>query len=187
MTWAFIFIMLLTVGVVSLILAYLREEKTVSDYVQFVSPAVHGAFDYLVGGLLIGGPWLLGFADGGAETWVPVALGIGIVLYSLCTDYAWGLVRRLPMPAHLVLDGVSGFVLAASPMLFGFYDEVMDPHLSIGVLEMVLALVTRPVSAARKMSSRTASDERAPTSPPWTTEVPEAERTSEERQHEESN
>ncbi len=34
---------------------------------------VHGVLDYLVGLLLIGAPWLLGFERGGAETWVITA------------------------------------------------------------------------------------------------------------------
>ena len=63
---------------------------------------VHGMLDYLLGALLIGAPWLFGFENGGAETWVPVALGAGVLLYSAFTDYELGLVKKLQMPAHLL-------------------------------------------------------------------------------------
>ena len=36
--------------------------------------------DYLMGILLIASPWLFGFDRGGAETWVPVILGIGAII-----------------------------------------------------------------------------------------------------------
>ena len=46
---------------------------------------VHGVLDYVVGFFLIGTPWLFSSAQGGAETWVPVALGAGVIVYSLFT------------------------------------------------------------------------------------------------------
>lgn len=158
MLWFFLFVILLGLGVVGLVLGYLQEERRVSSSFHIISPAIHGAFDYIIGVLLIALPWLLDFAAGGAETWVPVVLGAGLILYSLITDYEWGLVRRLPMPLHLVLDGISGLFLFASPMLFGFYLEVMDPHLAVGMLEVVIALVTKPGFPARRSSSDTASE-----------------------------
>ena len=99
--------------------------------------------DYAMGLLLIAAPWLFGFADGGAETWVPVVLGLGAIGYSLFTDYELGLVRTLPMPTHLMLDLLSGALLAASPWLFGFADEVWTPHLILGLVEIGTALMTQ--------------------------------------------
>lgn len=103
---------------------------------------IHGILDYSVGALLILLPWLFGFAQGGAETWVPVFLGTGAIVYSLFTDYELGLVRRLQMPVHLWLDGASGLLLAVSPWLFGFDQHVWLPHLVLGVAEMGVALLT---------------------------------------------
>ena len=111
--------------------------------VRFVPTRLHGVADYLLGVLLVVAPWVFGFADGGAETWVPVALGAGVVLYSLLTDYELGLVRRIPMRAHLGLDLAGGAVLAASPWVFGFADRVWLPHLIFGLLEIGAALTTR--------------------------------------------
>jgi hypothetical protein len=103
---------------------------------------VHGILDYLVGTLLIALPWLAGFARGGVETWVPVGFGAASLLYSLMTDYELGLVRRLAMPLHLLLDGVGGAFLAVSPWLFGFDQTVWLPHAVAGVWAIVAATLT---------------------------------------------
>jgi hypothetical protein len=101
--------------------------------------------DYLVGALLIAAPWLFDFDRGGAETWVPVLLGASAIVYSLFTDYELGVVRRLSMPTHLMLDLGSGILLALSPWLFGFSDYVWEPHLIVGLIEIGTSLMTRRV------------------------------------------
>ncbi len=118
---------------------------------RFISTRVHGFLDYAMGLLLIVAPWLFGFAAGGAETWVPVVLGAGAILYSVLTDYELGLVRMIPMPAHLGLDALAGLLLAVSPWLFGFADYVYLPHLILGIAEVGAALFTetRPRDVTR--------------------------------------
>ena len=110
---------------------------------RFISSRTHGYLDYLMGILLIASPWLFNFADGGAETWVPVVLGAGAILYSLLTDYELGMSRTISFRTHLTLDLISGAFLAASPWIFGFADQVYTPHLILGLLEMGAALMTR--------------------------------------------
>ena len=110
---------------------------------RVIPTRLHGMLDYGMGLLLIIAPWLLGFADGGPEQWVPVILGAGVILYSLLTDYELGVARVIPMPVHLGLDVAGGVVLAASPWLFGFADEIWWPHVVLGVLEIGAGLMTR--------------------------------------------
>jgi hypothetical protein len=98
-----------------------------------------------MGIVLIAAPWMLGFADNTAATWVPVLLGIGAIVYSLFTDYEMGAFRAISMRGHLWLDALSGIFLAASPWLFGFSDYVYTPHLVLGVVEVLAALCTRTV------------------------------------------
>lgn len=112
---------------------------------KIIPTKVHGVLDYVVGLLLIAAPWVLGFADGGAETWIPVALGGGALAYSLFTDYELGAVHAINMRMHLMLDFGSGLLLVASPWLFGFADRVSLPHVAAGVFEIVAALMTNPV------------------------------------------
>jgi hypothetical protein len=117
------------------------EGKT-HKIMRFISTKVHGVIDYLMGVLLIAAPWLLDFARGGAETWVPVVLGAGVIIYSLLTDYELGLSRSISMRTHLSLDFWSGVFLAASPWIFGFNEVVYLPHLIFGLLEIGASLTT---------------------------------------------
>jgi hypothetical protein len=103
---------------------------------------MHGIMDYLMGVLLIAAPWLFGFAQNGAETWIPVALGITLLVYSLMTNYEYGAVKTLSMNTHLTLDLFSGILLAVSPWLFGFADVVYLPHLILGIAEIGASLMT---------------------------------------------
>ncbi len=108
---------------------------------------IHGYLDYILGALLIAAPWLFGFADNGAETWVPVIIGASVIFYSLLTDYELGLFRVIPMRTHLTLDFFGGAVLAASPWIFGFSERVWVPHLVFGLLEVAASLLTERHSA----------------------------------------
>jgi hypothetical protein len=121
---------------------------------RLISRKVHGLLDYLVGILLIASPWLFSFYDGSTQTFVPIALGVAAILYSLITDYELGLTGVISFSAHLVLDTCSGIFLAASPWIFGFSDQVYVPHLVLGLLELGAVLLTdkRPVGRSHPRS-----------------------------------
>jgi hypothetical protein len=110
---------------------------------RFIPTRIHGVIDYLTGLLLIVAPFVFGFADGGAAQWVPIILGAAILLMSIMTDYELSLAKMIPMPLHLGVDALGGLLLAASPWLFGFADQVFWPHLIIGLMEIGVSLMTR--------------------------------------------
>jgi hypothetical protein len=110
---------------------------------RFISTRMHGVMDYVVGLLLIASPWIFNFNRGGVETYVPVVLGVGAILYSLLTRYEFGVLRVIPMRVHLMLDIASGVLLALSPWLFGFADYVFLPHLILGLVEIGAGLLTQ--------------------------------------------
>lgn len=112
---------------------------------KFVSTKAHGILDYLMGVVLIAAPWIFNFAEGGAETWVPVILGAGTILYSLITDYEYSAAKKIPMRTHIWIDILAGAFLAASPWIFGFADYVYLPHLILGLAEIGAAICTNPV------------------------------------------
>ena len=112
---------------------------------RFISTRVHAWFDYIVFGLLIIGPWILGVADSSAATIIPVVFGIVGILYSLFTDYEGSVSRQITMPNHLTLDFIGGVFLAISPWLFGFNSIIWVPYLVIGLLEIGGALFTNTV------------------------------------------
>ncbi len=118
---------------------------------RFVPTRVHGVVDWIMAPLLIVVPWLFGFARGGAETWVPVALGIAGLIVTFFTDHEYGIMRKIPMIGHLWIDGLAGILLAASPWIFGFADTVWIPHVVLGLSEFAASLVTKtvPSDAAR--------------------------------------
>src|SRR5690606_35993425 len=101
---------------------------------KIIDTKTHGYLDYLVGVLLIAAPWLFGFYEGGSESWIPIILGAGTIVYSLITDYELGAVGILNMRLHLMIDLVAGIFLAASPWLFGFSDIIAWPHVVVGIM-----------------------------------------------------
>ena len=107
-----------------------------------LSTRVHGYMDYLMGLVLVVVPLAFNFGAG-AQTWVPVLLGGGAIVYSLMTRYELGVVPLIPMPVHLVLDAMSGLLLAASPWLFGFASAIWMPHVILGLAEVGAAMFTQ--------------------------------------------
>ena len=104
---------------------------------------IHGLIDYVVGGTLIAAPKLLGFADGSAKQRVPVALGASVVGYSAFTNYERGLVKAIPVKTHLGLDVLTGVVLASSPWVFGFADQIWWPHFIFGLMSIIVPQFTQ--------------------------------------------
>jgi hypothetical protein len=124
---------------------------------RFFPTRLHGVIDYLWGLALIASPWLFGFADVPAAKWVAIFFGAGAILYSLVTAYELSLIPLVPMPLHLGLDGLAGFILAISPLGFGFANQVYLPHVLFGLFSVVASLVTRtqpsPLALGRRSSA----------------------------------
>ncbi len=118
---------------------------------RWIPTRVHGYLDYATGVILLFAPWIFGFVGDNPQTWVPMLLGLGIILYSLLTNYELGAWRNLSMRTHLAFDFLGGLLLALSPWIFGFARDVFVPHLIVGIFEIGSALFTK----------REASNERA--------------------------
>lgn len=106
---------------------------------------VHGVLDYVTGGTLLAAPRLLGLAGTTAGKVLSLA-GTVATAQSLMTDYELGLVRVIPMRAHLALDAASGATVAASPWIFGFARNGTRhwlPHVVVGATEIVAAAMTK--------------------------------------------
>lgn len=119
---------------------------------RFLPTAVHGIIDYAAALLLIALPWILDWPD--SARWVMTILGVGVVAYSLITDYEQSVAKILPMSAHLALDALGGLVLIATPFVAGIDDNtVVTIMVLLGVFEIGAAMVTktRPNTAERVM------------------------------------
>lgn len=126
---------------------------------RFIPTRVHAVLDYLMGMFLIVAPWILGFVQNGAETWVPVFLGVGMLLYTVCTDFEYGAFKLLSVRAHLTIDLLASIFLATSPWIFGFADFIYLPHLVLGIAGTVASLTTETVaSEGAALSDRNAGN-----------------------------
>lgn len=105
---------------------------------QFLTPALHGALDYIAAGALIVLPVILGLQ--GIELWLSVAGGAGLILYSLLTDYRFGMVKLLNFDLHLLLDLAAGvaFLIAPFVLAFGMVAAIYYPVMGLGVIAVVV-------------------------------------------------
>jgi hypothetical protein len=116
---------------------------------RFIPTGVHAYFDYIGGIGLLAAPFVFGFYRvGGSAVIIPMILGIGLILYSLLTNYELGIpgLKFIPMPVHLAFDLVASVFLVISPFLFGFVNNppyVWLPHIIAGVSVIVLVLVSQ--------------------------------------------
>jgi hypothetical protein len=113
---------------------------------RFIPTKLHAPLDYIVGAVLIAAPWIFQFSEDGAATAISVVLGIGLIAYSLFTNYELGVWKVAPMAVHNLIDIVAGTVLALSPWLLGFADEGASywvPFVVIGVAAIFLGLTTK--------------------------------------------
>ncbi len=102
--------------------------------------------DLVSAGALLAAPKLFGLDDEPRASSVLRMAGGGALAYSMLTNYEFGLVRVLPMRAHLALDAASGAFLASSPWLLGFAKNgprYWVPHALMGAGEVLAALTTR--------------------------------------------
>ena len=109
-----------------------------------ISTKTHGYIDYLTAGSLLTLPLLFGGKNKGAETYLPMLLGAGVLVQSLFTRYEPGVKKKLSMDNHLKLDYASGALMAAAPFLFGFRKKSWLPHVAIGLTELAVAYFTKP-------------------------------------------
>src|SRR5690242_11223567 len=113
---------------------------------RFIPTKFHAPLDYIVGVALIASPWIFQFSEHTAATVVSITLGIGLIAYSLITDYELGVWKVAPMAVHNLIDVVAGALLAASPWIFGYADEsaiVWVPQVVIGLAAIFLGLTTK--------------------------------------------
>ena len=113
---------------------------------RFIPTRVHGVLDYVHGAALLAAPELLRTKDEPRATLVSRLAGGGATVSTLMTDFELGAVKVIPVPAHLMLDAVSGALLAGAPWLLG-YDKggtrYWLPHAFVGVAEVFAAAATK--------------------------------------------
>jgi hypothetical protein len=108
-----------------------------------ISTKMHGVLDYLTIGTFLTLPRVMGWSRELTQGMTMLALGkLG---YTLFTRHELGLVKKLPMGAHLALDAAGGAALCAMPMLLGDEDDVgaQEACCALGLFDIAAAPLTQ--------------------------------------------
>lgn len=112
---------------------------------RFISPRLHGVFDYVAAAGLIVYPILLDLGSfSPIALWFSVTAGVGLIVYSLFTDYAFSVSNALSFRLHLMLDVVAGAAFIAAIFVFGFEGLAAGYYAVMGAGVFALVAVTDP-------------------------------------------
>ena len=105
---------------------------------------VHGLLEYVAGALLLAAPFLLAF-DSDTATAVSIVAGVAVLIIAASTAMSTGLIKSIPVPAHVILDYALAILLIASPFLFGFDDDGTATafFIVLGVVHLLITIATR--------------------------------------------
>lgn len=111
---------------------------------KLISPRLHGVLDYGVAAVLVGAPLWLGFsATSVPATVFAITAGVGLLVYSLLTDYAAGVRALIPFRVHLTLDALAAVAFLAAPYALGFDGVPRAFHLAVGTAVLIVVACTR--------------------------------------------
>jgi hypothetical protein len=111
---------------------------------------IHGLLEYAAGALLIAAPFLFAF-DSDTATAASIVAGVVVLVVAAATDISTGLIKSIPLPAHVVLDYILAIFLIAAPFLFGFSEDGTATafFIVLGVVHLLLTIATRFVKEER--------------------------------------
>ncbi len=109
---------------------------------KFIPSRLHGFIDYATALILILAPLVVLPAVGIAK-WLSIAAGVGLIIYSLITDYSVSARKAISFRLHLTLDFLAGIVFVAAPFVFGFSGLVKNYYLVIGITVILVVLFTK--------------------------------------------
>jgi hypothetical protein len=96
-----------------------------------ITTKTHGVLDYLTIGSFLFLPRLLGFSKATATGMT--AVGLTKLGYTLFTNHELGLVKALPMKAHLAMDVAGGAMLCALPFMAGHDVDDLETAVCTGL------------------------------------------------------
>ena len=118
-----------------------------------MSTATHGTIDYVVSGMIAAMPKLFGFSKK-VTAILEGSAGMS-AMYSAMTNYERGLIKVLPMKAHLTLDALSGGALLGAALMLKDEDpEARAALAGIGLFEIAAALTTETHSTTEDRKQR---------------------------------
>ena len=116
---------------------------------KFLTPKLHGLGDYAAAAVLIVAPFFLGIKEQSVIAhWASVVSGVGLIVYSLLTDYHFSVAKIIPFKVHLMFDSLAGLVLIVLAFVLGL-SGVAQAYLIVmgaGVLGVVAVTNAEGVS-----------------------------------------
>src|SRR4051812_38549451 len=107
-----------------------------------ITTTVHGVLDYLTVATFLTLPRALGCSE--RLTNAVSAVALGKLCYSLLTRHELGVVKAIPMQAHLAMDCVGGATLAALPFLLDEdNDAATAAFVALGIFDIAAAPLTQ--------------------------------------------
>jgi predicted ABC-type exoprotein transport system permease subunit len=112
---------------------------------------VHGLLEYAVAVLFIAAPFLFSF-DSDTATAVAIVAGVLVLIVAATTAMSTGLIKEIPVQAHVVLDYLLAILLIASPFLFGFDEDGTATafFIVVGVVHLLMTIATRFIREERR-------------------------------------
>jgi Kef-type K+ transport system membrane component KefB len=127
---------------------------------------VHGLLEYVAGIFLVAAPFLLSYDSDGA-TAVSIVAGVVILMFTASSALTTGLIKSIPVQAHVVFDYILAALLIASPFIFAFTEDgtATAVFIAMGVVYLLITIATRFMRDEKQRRRR----EREPSPPTPTT------------------
>ena len=120
---------------------------------------MHGVVEYAAAILLIAAPFLLDF-DSDSATAASVVAGVILLIVAASTAMSTGLIKSIPVQAHVILDYVLAIALIAAPFVLSFSDDGTATafFIALGVAHLLLTIATRFIRDERPRRRRETAD-----------------------------
>ncbi len=88
---------------------------------RFITKHIHALLDYPVAFALIAAPFVLPLGESHpAARWLALTAGITALLLTVLTNHRLGVMRVVPYPMHVAVDGLVGLTFLIAPLAMGF-------------------------------------------------------------------
>ena len=113
---------------------------------------VHGLLEYAAAILFVAAPFLLDFEEN-AATAASIVVGVLILILAASTAMSTGIIKSIPVQAHVILDYVLAIALIAAPFVLDFTDDGAATafFIALGVLHLLLTISTRFIREPRRL------------------------------------
>lgn len=120
--------------------------------IQFINAKFHGLLDYGAAIVLMIAPFVFNLQEESVVGhWLSVAGGVGLIIYSLMTDYRFSITGIFSFSTHLLLDLSASALFLIAPFVLEFSGFLMAYYLVMGsgVIVVVALSEREKVSVSR--------------------------------------